>query len=44
MTSQPGYQTFTIYILHNIAKSKDNQAIEFAQLIEYNMGKIYLEK
>ena len=25
-------------------RSKDNQAMKFSQLIEYNMRKIYLEK
>ena len=43
MTSQPGKQTITIHILPNISKHKDNQAIKFGQLIEYNRKKI-LEK
>ena len=34
MTSQPGKQTIAIYILHNIAKSKDNQTMKFGQVIE----------
>ena len=36
MTSKPGEQTNTIHILPNISKSKDNQAMKFGQLIEYN--------
>ena len=36
MTLQPGYQTITIHILLNIAKSKGNQTMTFGQLIEYN--------
>ena len=34
MTSQPGTQT----------RSKDNQAMKFGQLIEYNKKNIFLEK
>ena len=34
MTSQPGQQTITIYILTNISRSKDNQAMKYGQLIE----------
>ena len=44
MTSQLGWQTIVIYIFTNISKSKDNQAIEFGQLIEYNIRNIFLEK
>ena len=36
MTSQPGQQTMAIDILPNISRSKDNQAMKFGQLIEYN--------
>ena len=36
MTSQPGQQTITIYILPNISQSKGNQTGRFVQLIEYN--------
>ena len=42
MKSQPGYQTITIQILLNISRSKHNQAMKIAQLIEYNMRKILL--
>ena len=44
MTSQPGYKTIVIYTLSNISRSKGNQAMKFDQLIEYNMGNIFLEK
>ena len=44
MTSQPGKQTISIHILPYISRSKDNQAVKFRQLIEYNMRKIFLEK
>ena len=43
MTSQPGQQTIAIHILTNISKSKDNQAMKFGQLIEYNMKNIIRE-
>ena len=42
--SQPGEQTITLHIFPNISRSKDTQAIEFGQLIEYNLRKIFLEK
>ena len=44
MTSQPGQQTIAIHILPNISRSKDNQAMKFSQLIEYNMENIFLKK
>ena len=44
MTSQPGYHTIAIEILHNISQSKDNQAMKFSQLIEYNETNIFLDK
>ena len=44
MASQPGKQTFAIHILSYISRSKDNQTVEFGQLIEYNTRKIFLEK
>ena len=44
MTSQPGKQTISIYILPNISRSKGNQANKFGQLIEYDMRNIFLEK
>ena len=31
-------------ILTNISRNKDNQAVEFGQLIEYNMRNIFLGK
>ena len=44
MTSQPGYKTIAIHILTNISRSKDNQAMKFGQLIEYNLRNIFLKK
>ena len=43
MTSQPGKQKELLNISPNISRSKSNQATKFAQLIEYNMGNIFLE-
>ena len=43
MTSQPGKQTISVYILSYISRSKNNQTVNFGQLIEYNMRKIFLE-
>ena len=40
MTSQPGLQTIALHILLNMS-SKDNQAMKFGQLIEYNMRNIF---
>ena len=37
MTSKPGQET--IVILPNISRSKDNQRMNFGQLIEYNKRK-----
>ena len=37
-------KTIAIHILINIPRSKDNQAVEFGQLIEYDMRNILLEK
>ena len=42
MTSQAGKQTITMHIFPNISISKNNQAIKFGQLIEYNMRNIFL--
>ena len=36
--------TIVIHIMPNISQSKDNQTMEFGQLIEYNKGNIFLEK
>ena len=44
MTSQPGKQTIAVNILSNIWKSKEDQTMEFGQLIEYKMKNIFLEK
>ena len=33
-----------MHILPYISRSKGNQTIRFGQLIEYNIGKIFLEK
>ena len=42
MMSQPGQKTMAIHILTNISRSKNNQAMKFAQLIEYNIRNIFL--
>ena len=39
-----GKQTIAIHILPNILRSKDNQAMEFGQFLEYIMKKSFLEK
>ena len=44
MTSQTSKQTIVIYVLPNIVRNKDNRAIKFGQLREYNMKNIFLEK
>ena len=44
MMSQPGKQTIVIHVLPNILSNKDNQAIKFSQLREYNMKSIFLEE
>ena len=44
MTSQPGLQTIAIHILPNISQSKDNQAMKFGQLREYNKRNIFFQK
>ena len=44
MTSQPCEQTIVIHILPKISRSKGNWTMEFGQLIECNMKKIFLEK
>ena len=43
MASEPGERTIAIHILPNTSRSKDNRAIKFGQLIEYNMRTIFLE-
>ena len=44
MASEPGKQTIAIHILPNISRSKGNQIMKFAKLIEYIMRNIFLEK
>ena len=44
MMSQPGKETIAIHVLPFISRSKDNEAVKFGQLIEYNMRKILPEK
>ena len=41
---QTGQQVITTYILPNISRSKCNKAMEFSQLIKYNMRNIFLQK
>ena len=44
ITLQTVERIITIHILPNISKSKGNQAMEFVQLIEYNVRNIFLQK
>ena len=44
MTPQYREQIFAIHILPNISRGKDNQAMDFGQLIVYNTRNIFLEK
>ena len=44
MTSQHGKQTIVIHVLPSILRNKENQALKFGQLREYNMKNIFLEK
>ena len=37
MTAKTGQRIIAIHILSNIPRSTGNQAMEFGQLIEYNM-------
>ena len=43
MTSQTGPQIITVHILPNISRSKDKQAMEFGQLVKYNVRNIFFE-
>ena len=43
MTLETGKQIITIHVLPNISRSKDNEAMKFCQLIEYNMRNSFLE-
>ena len=38
------WQTIVIHILPNISRSEGNQTMKFGQLIDYNLGNIFLEK
>ena len=44
MTSQPGQQTVTKYILPNISQNKGKQTIKSGQLIECNQRNIFFQK
>ena len=44
MTSQTGQQITIIYILPNISRSKDNQAMKFGQSIEHDKRNCFVEK
>ena len=44
MTSQPGYQTIKNQILRNISRRKNNKAMKFDQLIEYDQRNISPKK
>ena len=44
MTSQTGKQIIPIHILPNISRSKENQAMKFGQLLEYNVNKYFPSK
>ena len=44
MTLQSGKQTIAMHILPNISRSKGNQTLKFGQLIECNIGNIFLYK
>ena len=44
MTSQPGLEINVIHIMPSILRSKGNQTMKFAQLIDYNMRNIFLQK
>ena len=43
MTSQTGQKIITIHILPNVSRNKGNQTINVGQLIEYNLGNIFLQ-
>ena len=44
MVSQTGQKLIAIHILSNISRIKCNQAVKFGQLIEHNVGNIFLKK
>ena len=43
MMPKPGKQAIAKHILPNISRSKSNQTMKFAQLIEYNMKNIFVK-
>ena len=43
LTSQPGKKIIAIHTLPNVC-SKGNEAMEYGQFIEYNIGNIFLQK
>ena len=43
MMSQPGKKTIAIHMLPNISRNKGNQTMKFVQLLQYNVGKIFLK-
>ena len=44
MTSQTREQIISIHILPIISRNKGNQAMQFGQLVEYNLRNIFLQK
>ena len=44
MTSELGYKIFSMHILPNFSKNKDNQTMKFDQLLECNMRNVFLRK
>ena len=44
MTSEPGKQIITTYLLCNISRSKGNHTIKFGTLIEYKIINFFFEK
>ena len=44
MTSRNVQQITAIDVLPNISRSKDNQAMELSQFVEYNMRNIFFQK
>ena len=44
ITSEPGSQKISMYILINISGGKGNRTMKFGQLMEYNMRNIFLKK
>ena len=44
MTSEPGQRIIVVYILPNISRSRDNQAMKLGQLTKYNLRDVFPEK